>query len=43
MMDDPVVLAKKEYASQMAFAAGMRYEMIMGSEVENRKYRKLFK
>ncbi|MBK24687.1 MAG: type III restriction endonuclease [Halobacteriovorax sp.] len=43
MVDDPVVQAKKEYASQMAVAAGMRYEMIKGSEVENREYRKLFK
>lgn len=43
MVDDPVVVAKKEYASQMAVAAGMRYEMIKGSEVENREYRKLFK
>lgn len=43
MVDDPVVVAKKEYTSKMAVAAGMRYEMIKGSEVENREYRKLFK
>lgn len=41
--DDPVVLSKKEYASQIAVASGMRYEMIKGSDVEAGEYRKLFK
>lgn len=43
MWDDAVVRSKKEYAEQIAVASGMRYEMIKGSEVQNREYRKLFR
>lgn len=31
--DDPVVLAKKAFAEQMAGASGIRYEVVKGSEV----------
>lgn len=41
--DDAVVRSKKEYAEQIAVASGMRYEMIKGSEVQNREYRKLLR
>jgi len=43
MWDDAVVRSKKEYAEQIAVASGMRYEMIKGSEVQNREYRKLLR
>jgi len=41
--DDAVVLKKKEYVEQIAVASGMRYEMVKGSEVEAREYRKLLR
>ncbi|MBA3073515.1 MAG: hypothetical protein FP831_07960, partial [Anaerolineae bacterium] len=31
-IDDPVVLAKKEFAEQMAVASGMTYKIIKGSD-----------
>ncbi len=34
-IDDAVVQAKAKYASQLAGASGMRYEMIKGSEAQN--------
>jgi type III restriction enzyme len=34
-MDDEVVLAKADYASQFAGASGMTYQMIKGSEANN--------
>ncbi len=41
MIDDPVVLAKKEYAEQMSEDSGMTYKIIKGSEVMSGGYRKL--
>ena len=35
MIDDEVVLAKANYAQQMAVASGMKYEMVKGSEVNS--------
>lgn len=40
-MDDPVGLAKKEYARQIAVASGMDYRIIAASEAEKRNYRTL--
>jgi len=34
-IDDEVVLAKAQYAKQMAVASGMKYEMVKGSEVNS--------
>jgi hypothetical protein len=31
-IDDEVVLAKQEYATQMAVASGMTYKMVKGTE-----------
>ncbi|WP_102261162.1 TnsA endonuclease N-terminal domain-containing protein [Mesobacillus jeotgali] len=41
--DDPVVQAKKEYASQLAGASEMKYEMIRGTEAANGIYKPLLK
>ncbi len=37
-IDDPVVLAKKQFAEQMATASGMSYKIIKGSELETGNY-----
>jgi hypothetical protein len=37
-IDDPVVLAKKEFAEQMALASGMTYKIIRGSDVMSDNY-----
>jgi hypothetical protein len=37
-IDDPVVLAKKQFAEQMATASGMSYKIIKGSDVETGNY-----
>lgn len=41
MIDDPIVLAKKEFAKQIATASGMEYQTIKGSDAMNRQYRML--
>jgi hypothetical protein len=41
-IDDPVVLAKKEFAEQMAIASGMTYKIIRGSDVNKDNYTLLF-
>lgn len=41
MIDGPVVLAKKDFAHQVAVANGMPYEVINGSLVEAREFRHL--
>ena len=41
-IDDPVVLAKKEFAEQMAVASGMTYKMIRGTDAANHNYAFLF-
>lgn len=41
-VDEPVVLAKKRYAEEMAGASGMRYEMIKGTDAEAGRYGVLF-
>lgn len=41
MIDDPVVLAKKEAAEQLADASDMTYRVIKGSEANERRYRQL--
>jgi hypothetical protein len=41
-IDDPVVLAKKEFAEQMAVASGMTYKIIRGSDVMKDNYSFLF-
>jgi hypothetical protein len=41
-IDDPVVLAKKAFANQMAKASKMQYEVISGSKVERKNYSSLF-
>lgn len=41
-IDDPIVRAKQAYASQMAGASGMRYEMLKGSDAELGRYSVLF-
>lgn len=42
MINDPVVLAKKEYAEQLATASKMTYKMITGSDAKRHNYRKFF-
>jgi len=41
-VDDPVVLAKQEFAEQMAVASGMTYHMVKESDVKNEYYAHLF-
>ncbi len=41
-IDDPVVLAKQEFAEQMAVASGMTYQMVKESDVKNEYYAHLF-
>ncbi len=41
-VDEPVVMAKKRYAEEMAGASGMRYEMIKGTDAEAGRYGVLF-
>ncbi len=41
-VDEPVVMAKKRYAEEMAGASGMRYEMIKGTDAEAGRYGALF-
>lgn len=41
-IDDGVVLAKQDYARQMAVASAMRYEMIKGSEAGRCQYEVVF-
>jgi len=41
-VDDPVVLAKQEFAEQMAVASGMIYHMVKESDVKNEYYTHLF-
>lgn len=43
MIDDPVVLAKKEFAEQMASASKMSYRVIKGSDAENGRREGLFR
>jgi len=38
-IDDPVVLAKKEFAEQMASASGMTYQIIKGSDADAGRYK----
>lgn len=40
-IDDPVVQAKKEFASQLAGASGMKYQVILGSEASSGIYKKV--
>jgi len=42
-IDDPVVQAKKDFASQIAIASGMSYKMIGGKDVTGDGYYELFK
>lgn len=37
-IEDPVVLAKQEFAEQMATASGMTYKIIKGSDAEKDRY-----
>jgi len=41
-LDDPVVLAKQEYAEQIAVASGMSYQMMAGKAVSGPAYDALF-
>lgn len=41
MVDDAVVQAKKEFASQVAVASGMEYRIIKGSDADKHGYREL--
>ena len=40
-VDDPVVLAKKEFAEQIAAASGMTYSVIKGSDANEHNYSSL--
>jgi hypothetical protein len=40
-IDDPIVQAKKEYASQLAGASNMKYQVILGSEASAGKYQEI--
>ena len=40
-IDDSVVLAKKEFAEQLAVASGMEYRLIKATDASQRKYRQL--
>ncbi|MGR6544840.1 DEAD/DEAH box helicase family protein [Paenibacillus tundrae] len=40
-IEDPIVQAKKEYASQLAGASGMKYQVILGSEASAGKYKQV--
>lgn len=40
-INDPVVQAKKEYASQLAGASNMKYQVILGSEASAGKYKQV--
>ena len=40
-IDDPIVQAKKEYASQLAGANNMKYHVILGSEASAGKYKEI--
>lgn len=42
MIDDPVVLAKKEFAEQMASASRMTYSIIKGTDATNGNYSILY-
>ena len=41
-IDDPIVLAKKAFAHQMAEASMMRYRVIKGSDAGSGRYERLF-
>lgn len=41
MINDPVVLAKKDFAHQVAVASGMTYEVIKGTDAKAHQYRVL--
>lgn len=41
-IDDPIVLAKKQFAEQIAGASGMKYRVIAGSEADKCHYEALF-
>ena len=41
-LEDPVVLAKKDFAEQMAVASGMDYQIIGGMDVSTDAYHELF-